>query len=336
MLAAPQYFSCPICAGQLERNAVGLCCSACSHQFETHDDIDELYAPTDWGERARYTSFDDVSSEVRAFYEDKPFPNYDEFDDIGSLQAKARRGVFARLLDEQIPLNSTIIEFGSGTAQLSLFLSARGRPVIAADMCLNSLRLGREFADSNGLDSVHFAQMNLLQPAAAPENFDLVICNGVLHHTCDTRAALESISRMVRPGGYILFGLYHFWGRLVTDLRRQLFRVSPNRFSFLDPNLRNSALSAAKKEAWFNDQYRHPHESKHTIRECVEWLGATDFEFVRSIPDTHIGTRFSTNEALFQSRPPASAPEALLKEMSMVFQGSLEGGFFTIIARKSG
>ena len=330
-----QLLACPRCEGALHRNSRGLSCEACDADYAGENGIDALYAPTVWGGRSRYTALEDVSGEVRAFYEDKPFPDYDDFDSLESLAAKARRGVFARLLDEQIPLGSRIVEFGSGTSQLSLFLSARGRTVLAADMCLNSLRLGQQFAEANQLDSVQFAQMNLLQPAVAHGVFDLVICNGVLHHTCDTRAAFESIARAVRPGGYIVFGLYHYWGRLITDTRRLIFRHSGGRFQFLDPNLRSRAVSAAKKAAWFNDQYQHPHETKHTIRECLEWLAPAGFEFVRSIPDTHLFKPFSTEEVLFQRSEPAVGIEALAKEMSLVFSGSQEGGFFIIIARKA-
>ena len=42
----------------------------------------------------------------------------------------------------------------------------------------------------------------------------------------------------MKPGGYLLVGLYHRYGRLITDFRRQLFRFTRDRFTFLDPNLR--------------------------------------------------------------------------------------------------
>ena len=62
-----------------------------------------------------------------------------------------------------------------------------------------------------------------------PESFDLVISNGVLHHTAEPFRAFQTISGLVKPGGYILVGLYHRWGRLVTDFRRRVFRSFPCR-----------------------------------------------------------------------------------------------------------
>ncbi len=275
----------------------------------------------------------DITDKVKAFYEDKPFPNYDDFDSVTSLISKAQQGYFARLLDEQIPPNAKIIECGCGTAQLSNFLSIKGRKVIAADLCLNSLRLGKQFADSQQLTNVRFVQMNLFKPPFTHEQFHLVISNGVLHHTGDPQAGFEAIAKLVKPGGYIMIGLYHYWGRLITDLRRFIFNVSGNRFKGLDPNLRKAGTKA-KQEAWFNDQYKHPHESKHTIREVAGWLKQANIEWVRSIPDTHLFRDFSHSEQLFNREPIASNSEALLREMAMVFKGSQEGGFFTIIGRK--
>jgi len=45
------------------------------------------------------------------------FPNYDDLDSVGSLIEKARRGVFAKLLDDQIPFGAHVIECGCGTGQ---------------------------------------------------------------------------------------------------------------------------------------------------------------------------------------------------------------------------
>ena len=34
-----------------------------------------------------------------------------------------------------------------------------------------------------------------------------------------------------------------------------------------------------KRESWFKDQYEHPHESKHTIGEVINWLELNNFDF---------------------------------------------------------
>ncbi len=128
--------------------------------------------------------------------------------------------------------------------------------------------------------------MNLFRPCFKPASFDLVISNGVLHHTADPFLGLQSISRLVKPGGYLLVGLYHKYGRLATDIRRWVFNATNDRFMFLDRHAVDSRVSAAKRRSWFMDQYKNPHESKHTVGEVLGWLERIGFEFVHAIPKT--------------------------------------------------
>ncbi len=94
--------------------------------------------------------------------------------------------------------------------ELSNFLSMRwGRTVFATDLSLASLRLGQEFKVRNQLENVAFFQMNLFRPAFRPEAFDVVICSGVLHHTGNPFLVFQTVSRLVRHGGYISAGASH-------------------------------------------------------------------------------------------------------------------------------
>jgi arsenite methyltransferase len=55
---------------------------------------------------------------------------------------------------------------------------------------------------------VAFVQADLLEMPFRPETFDTAFAEGVLHHTPSTRAALESMARVVGPGGELLFYVY--------------------------------------------------------------------------------------------------------------------------------
>jgi SAM-dependent methyltransferase len=322
-------FRCPRCSAGLSVSDENIICLGCQQRFETADNIPLLFWPTELP-----ASEPDVTAIVQAFYENTPFPNYDDFDSIGSLVEKARRGLFAKLLDDQIPFGAGVLEIGCGTGQLSNFLSVANRTVVGTDICLNSLRLAQQFKEKNRLGNAHFLQMNLFRPIFRPNTFDLVISNGVLHHTANPFLAFKTISALVRPRGYILVGLYHRYGRLVTDTRRLLFRLSGDRLKFLDPNLRKARTSAAKRQAWFMDQYKHPHESKHTIGEVLGWLRELNFEFVKSIPRSVPFRPFLPGERLFEPEEPGNALERLFVELGMMSTGSQQGGFFIVIGRK--
>ena len=322
---------CPRCraSGTLSLRSDALVCGSCGQDFAVEDELPRLFWPNDWHEGQA-----DVTEQVKAFYEETPFPNYDDFDSVNSLAEKARQGVFARLLDEQVPPRTRVLEVGCGTGQLSNFLSIANRTVFASDLCVNSLGLGRAFARRHALSNVHFVQMNLFRPAFAEKSFDLVVSNGVLHHTSDPFLAYETIAQLVKPGGFLLVGLYHWYGRLITDARRVLFRWSGDRFLSLDPNLRDAKKSAAKKRAWLADQYKHPHESKHTISETLGWIDKIGFRFVKSIPRSKPFAPFGADESLFEPELPGNAVERFLAESGAVLRGSREGGFFIMIAQR--
>ena len=318
---------CPRCHADLRPADGTLLCPNCPRRFAVDDGIPLLFWPAD-------DVAGDVTGDVQAFYEETPFPNYDDVDDVGSLVEKARQGLFAKLLDEQVPFGTRVLEVGCGTGQLSNFLAVAARSVIGTDMCLNSLRLGYQFKQKNHLERVGFVQMNLFRPVFPPGSFDLVISNGVLHHTSDPRRAFHTIATLVRPRGYLLVGLYHRYGRLITDARRVIFRAFGDRWHFLDPNLRKRGTSAAKKRAWLFDQYRHPHESKHTMGEVLGWLREAGFEFVHSIPSSKPFRPFSAAERLFKPESAGNALERFAVESAMAFRGSRQGGFFIMIGRK--
>ena len=320
-----------MCSGALElsHDQPGIRCAGCDHTFAVENGIPMLYCAKDWKSKA------DVTETVKAFYEETPFPTYDDFDTSASLRDKARQGIFARLLDDQIPFSAKILEAGTGTGQLSNFLGLNAdRTVFAADMCVNSLRLAHAFKVKNEIRNVSFLQMNLFQPVFKPESFDLVISNGVLMCTTDPFGGFQSIARLVKKGGYIIIGLYNTYGRLTTDLRRLIFRIGGSGFWFLDSRLRDKNLSDTRKHSWYMDQYKHPHELKHTIGEVLQWFDRNGFEFVNAVPKCTPGRSLAADDKLFSPAPRGTKLDHGIVQLLLLLTGAKEGGFFTMIGRK--
>jgi carbamoyltransferase len=323
--------SSPCCRAKLIRSNGALVCATCKHSFPISDDIPQLFWPHE-----KIDDPGDVTNMVKAFYEETPFPNYDDHDSVRSLINKSRRGAYARRLDETIPYNSAVLEVGCGTGQLTNFLGISCRHVIGTDICLNSLRLGETFRKKHDLSRARFLQMNLFRPAFAPEQFDVVLCNGVLHHTSDPYGGFRSIATLVKPGGYIVIGLYNTYGRLFTDLRRHVFKLTHGKAKWIDPMLRRAGMSGEKRRAWFADQYQHPHESKQTFGEVLDWFENTGFEFVRGIPALRPDDDGLEGETLFERQSPGTPIErGIVQATEIVAAGQKEGGFFIMIGKKA-
>lgn len=319
----------PCCGSELEQRETSLVCTSCGHAFPIEDGIPQLFWPHEGIDAST-----DVTETVKAFYEETPFPNYEDHDSLRSLIEKSRRGLYARQLDQAISYNSTVLEVGCGTGQLSNFLGISCRRVLATDLCMNSLRLGEEFRHRHDLSQVLFTQMNLFRPCLKPASFDVVLCNGVLHHTAAPFEGFRGLVSLVRPGGYFVVGLYNRYGRLMTDLRRGLFRLTGGRGEWIDPYLRSVPKSEQKRRAWFQDQYRHPHESKHTMGEVLDWFDQCGLEFVRGVP-TLTPLAPQVEGQLFDRVAPGRASDRLLAQLGQIKSGSREGGFFVMIGRKT-
>ena len=264
------------------------------------------------------------------FYNDVKFPNYDNVEDFGSLLDKSRRSIFVKKLDDEIPMGSNILEAGCGTGQLSIALSRYARQIYGIDLSKGSLIEAKQFINSNDIKSVHLFRMNIFKLFFEENTFDVIISNGVLHHTYNPKLAFSKLVRVLKPGGIIVIGLYHRYGRIIQKIRQSLIKNFGDSFKFLDKRFRDK-ISDKKKYAWFLDQYKNPSETTHTYLEVLNWFKVENIEFLSSIPFD-----FNPENKLFQKREAKNRFEIFLKEISLAFnlKQISEGGFFVMIGKK--
>ena len=127
-----------------------------------------------------------------------------------------------------------------------------------------------------------------------------------------------------------------FWRFFNTSVKGHtaIFRLTGGRGKWLDAYLRSRKMSAEKRRAWFSDQYRHPHESKHTIGEVLDWFDQCGLEFVRGIPSVTAGEGGLARGNLFEPTERGTALDHFLVQTREIVTGSREGGFFIMIGRK--
>lgn len=320
---------CPMTGSSLTWTNDGLVAETAGYRYRVDNGIPNLFAPNDPKDFQC-----DVTEIVKKFYEENPFPNYDELDSRHSLSQKARRSILPALLDDQIPRGALILEAGCGTGQLTNFLAmSKEHAVIGGDMCLNSLKLAKTFRDKFLIKNAAFVQMNLFRPPFRNESFDMIIANGALHHTADAKLAFVRLLQKLKPGGIVFIGLYNAYGRLPTLWKRWLFDRFGSIFHFLDPRLLEKNVAPDRLKAWFMDQYNHPHESRHSQGEVLEWFDGNNIEFLCGIP--HLDYRpFSGSEALFTPHSRGTAIDRFYSQMELLLGGGKDGGLFVMIGKK--
>ena len=93
--------------------------------------------------------------------------------------------------------------------------------------------VARERIGNSG--GVHFVQGDVSHPPFLPDTFDAILSEGVLHHTPSTKDALRGLTRVLAPGGEIMFYVYR--------------KKGPIR-EFADDHIREVLSSMPPEEAW--------------------------------------------------------------------------------------
>jgi SAM-dependent methyltransferase len=308
-------------------------------RYPVIDGIPRLLTPTKTEEE------ENVRRKMQAFYEQFTFPGYDGIDSPGVLMDKAKKSNFGVWVDRAIPPMATVLEVGCGTGQMTNFLGmVTTRTVIGVDQSVASLTLGNTFKNRFGINNVHFAQGNIFAMPIAEQSMDVVICSGVLHHTPDPKGGYERLLKLVKPGGYILIGLYNSYARIPLGLRKLLFGMTGRGFHWLDAHLRRRDVDDSKKNIWFMDQYKNPHESWHSVDEVLKWFDQTGVQFMSGVPaiagaaegeENSSATLTTGGLRLFAPHPRGSAFEHVMRQLGWMFTISGEGGLYVLVGKKS-
>lgn len=228
---------------------------------------------------------------VQQFYNKTPFPDYEleRFNEQEDLVLAAYP--FARILDRSIPADASIIDVGTGTGQLSAFLSLRRKEVWGIDFSDASLRKAAQLKDKLKLDTWHLKKVDILdtgQIEAIGLRFDYVLCMGVLHHTGNAYRGFKNLLKLLKPDGYIAIGLYNTLGRIPLKIRIRLAKtIFKNNAAVKDWFIKMQIGETGDPErarGWWNDQYLHPHETTHSVGEVLRWFKENNIHYYQSVP----------------------------------------------------
>ncbi|MFA4855696.1 MAG: class I SAM-dependent methyltransferase [archaeon] len=278
----------------------------------------------------------EVGKKVQGFYNKTPFPDYElsRFNCKGYLAASA--WPFAEILDRSIDQDASVIDVGTGTGQLSAFLSLRRKCVWGIDFSDSSLNKAKALKEKLGLNSLHLKKVDILdkkQIEGIGKKFDVVLCLGVLHHTGDAYGGFQNILKLLKPNGLVAVGLYNRFGRLPLKARIILAKtVFKNNQKVKDGFIRMQIGDVEDKErarGWWNDQYLHPHETTHTIGEVLKWFDKNGIEFIQIVPNKpDLGIR-----GVWNSEPKPNFVSRFFKQLKWIGQLDREGGYWITFGR---
>lgn len=122
-----------------------------------------------------------------------------------------------------------VLEVGPGSGFNTRFIAENCKGnVIALDV---SDAADTTFQNTSHLENCSVVKADLMLAPFAPNQFDFIIADGVLHHTPDTREAVRALFDLVKPGGQFFFYVYRQMGaaRRFADahIRESFSKMSP-------------------------------------------------------------------------------------------------------------
>ena len=270
---------------------------------------------------------DNQTKGVREFYIDDPFPNYNDYDSLDHFVEISSKNILTETILKLANPGNSILEFGCGTGQLSNIIAATGHSrIFGADLTIRSLELANKFKKDNKLTGINFFETDIFNNCFKENSFDIIISNGVLHHTKDPYKAFEELCKLLKPGGFIIIGLYNKISRLRNSFIKYLSKIFGKKIiSYFDPIY--AQKNESSKKSWYKDQYKHVLEERHTFSEVHKWFKKNNINFINSIPsyDPNVPTTHKVVKG------------DLIDQFNVQFKDlftNVEGGLFVFIGKK--
>jgi ubiquinone/menaquinone biosynthesis C-methylase UbiE len=232
---------------------------------------------------------------VKEFYSEFPYPSK-EIDSQKNLFKNSKW--ITQLLGfnpNEFPENSLILEAGCGTGEFSCgFALSNKSKIIGIDLSVNSLNKAKNTAKKFKLNNVSFKEANVLALPFNDNSFDYVFSLGCIHHTENPKKAFKEISRVLKPNGFLVLGVYNKYGRFITRVKKFVLDLLHSKNDFTKIELANKLFYSNKKltdkkKIWIADKYLHPNEFFHSISEVLKWFKENNIEYLNnSIPKINL------------------------------------------------
>lgn len=238
---------------------------------------------------------DKVKPDVLRMYMGHPYPNYSKKDRQNIFAAELCRYRYLGL--EPLMCGARLADIGCGTGHRVMPMAQHFgvKEYLGLDHSSASLRIAEELSKELGMNNVTLCEGDVFKLPFEDGSVDIVICQGVLHHTGDPYRGFKELVRICRPGGLIniyLYNKYNHWRHNLqkakvtrlggSDLQKR-FEVAHRLYG-----TKPVAQMTPAEIAGFYDQYCHPHKSDHSIGEMLGWFDALGLRYWGAYPPLRV------------------------------------------------
>lgn len=158
--------------------------------------------------------------QVKEFYSKIKFPGNYSFDDINFYQSKIANP-YLKIIDDHLENNLKILDVGCGTGYiLNLFAHRYNSSFYGIDFS-DAIDVAKSFSKENKIKNINYSKKDFLQ-INEKETYDIVICQGVLHHIPDYIKAVNLLKKITKKK--LILAVYHPSGKIL----KKYFNINYN------------------------------------------------------------------------------------------------------------
>jgi ubiquinone/menaquinone biosynthesis C-methylase UbiE len=115
-------------------------------------------------------------------------------------------------LQLDLPTDACILDIGCGPGEMVVDLMRHQWRVWGIDIAANMIAIAEErVQQAAAKNEVHLATGDIEQLTFADQQFDLVICSGVVEYLSGDEKWMREISRVLKPGGVLIINVTNRW-----------------------------------------------------------------------------------------------------------------------------
>jgi len=122
---------------------------------------------------------------------------------------------YLRLIDNVLSEELTVLDVGCGSGFITNFFAktySRSH-FTGVDFSPASINHARFISQEANIQNTNFVNADFAS-YSTDQQFDVVICQGVLHHMPNYSEIVKKLTNMIKDDGYLILGVYHPWGKI--------------------------------------------------------------------------------------------------------------------------
>lgn len=205
---------------------------------------------------------------------------------------------------DMVPPNPKIWVAGCGTNQAAITaLNFPTASVRGSDLSSSSLELCASTAEDLGCANLELRNESINE-AGYNQEFDYIICTGVIHHNAEPQATLQQLAKALKPTGVLELMVYNRYHRILTSAFQKAVRLLSGTESAPDfqkelsvtrllmdkfpaPGLMQQFVTGFKgsPDVAIADALMQPVENSYTVETLEDMVGSCGLEYVTPTPN---------------------------------------------------